>query len=126
MGWFVVWRDTETIVVQLHMKKVLKCGTLRSYVRNNYDVYVAMQCRSNFKKSWNLFPLHTVMKQRIIFGNKGVSPASSALCGAGSLIDFESIIYRFMANCKPAALGLLKILHFEWLNYIFLNIYLCV
>ena len=30
-----------------------------------------------------------------------------------------------MVNCKPAALGLLTILHIEQLNHIFLNIYLC-
>ena len=32
-------------------------------------------------------------------------------CGVGNLIVINS--YRFIANCKPTALSLLKILHFE-------------
>ena len=32
-------------------------------------------------------------------------------CEVGSLIDFES--YRFKTRCKPADLGLLKILYIE-------------
>ena len=41
-------------------------------------------------------------------------------CGVGSLVDFEQLYsYRFVANYKSPALGLLKVLHFELLKYIF-------
>ena len=33
--------------------------------------------------------------------------------------------YSYVANCKPAALGLLEILCFELFSYIFLHNYLC-
>ena len=45
-------------------------------------------------------------------------------CREDSLIDLENS-YSYVANCKPAALGLLEIIHFEIFNYIFLDNYFC-
>ena len=44
--------------------------------------------------------------------------------GEGSLIETLNS-YSYLANCKPKALGLLKILHFELFNYVFIDYYLC-